>query len=120
MLFMQDAEQGDFRLDNADLRSGRILCRVSDIRPGQRRGYDGRWWEYQANRMIGSLLLPRTLVQTAIAPFLTWTAVTQSPLLVGGRHLAIQNVAEIFQVSTQVAEIRLDEMMPKNLEQFEF
>ena len=29
-------------------------------------GYDGRWWEFQANKVIGVLLLPRQLVNRAL------------------------------------------------------
>ena len=34
------------------------------------RSYDGRWWEFQANRAMGGLLCPRALVHEAIKPFL--------------------------------------------------
>ena len=47
--------EGDVDVDNR-----KILCR-DDI--ASERRYDGRWWEYQANQMIGTLLLPRPLVQ---------------------------------------------------------
>jgi hypothetical protein len=40
----------------------RILCRSEDILVGTQRSYRGRWWEFQANQAIGSLLLPRLLV----------------------------------------------------------
>jgi hypothetical protein len=40
----------------------RILCRSQDILCDTRRSYRGRWWEFQANQAIGSLLLPRLLV----------------------------------------------------------
>jgi hypothetical protein len=40
----------------------RILCRSEDILVETNRSYRGRWWEFQANQAIGSLLLPRPLV----------------------------------------------------------
>jgi hypothetical protein len=40
----------------------RILCRSEDILVETQRSYRGRWWELQANQAIGSLLLPRPLV----------------------------------------------------------
>src|SRR6516162_3273498 len=40
----------------------RILCRSEDILVESQKFYSGRWWEYQANQAIGSLLLPRSLV----------------------------------------------------------
>jgi hypothetical protein len=121
ILFMEDSSQGGFRIDNADTKSRRILCRANDIKPGQGRGYDGRWWEYQANRMIGSLLLPRPLVQQAVEPYLTRAAVTGTPsLLSANREVAVAYVANIFQVSPIVAMIRLGEVYPQNDSQMEF
>lgn len=40
----------------------RILCRSEDILVDTQRSYGGRWWEFQANQAIGSLLLPRLLM----------------------------------------------------------
>src|SRR6202795_2970184 len=40
----------------------RILCRSEDILVETQWSYRGRWWEFQANQAIGSLLLPRLLV----------------------------------------------------------
>jgi hypothetical protein len=46
-----------------------ILCRdMPDATPAAR-GYDGRWWEFQANKAIGGLLLPRPLVEIALEKF---------------------------------------------------
>src|ERR1700746_3135519 len=40
----------------------RILCRSEDILVEKKQSYRGRWWEFQANQAIGSLLLPRPLM----------------------------------------------------------
>ena len=40
----------------------RILCRSEDTLVDTQRSYGGRWWEFQANQAIGSLLLPRLLM----------------------------------------------------------
>jgi hypothetical protein len=54
--------------DGAD-RTPRILCRdVPDAAQVVRR-YDGRWWEFQANKAIGGLLMLRPLVDLAVAEF---------------------------------------------------
>ena len=49
-----------------------ILCRsdvVGDIkRSSSHSGYQGDWWEYQANLMIGALLLPRPLLRKSLTP----------------------------------------------------
>jgi len=49
-----------------------FLCRNSDIVPGAtgQPRYDGQWWEWQANRAIGGLLLPKPLVFKSIETLL--------------------------------------------------
>jgi hypothetical protein len=47
----------------------KILCRDVAGETTANRGYDGRWWEFQANRAIGALLLPRALVEQVLEPF---------------------------------------------------
>jgi hypothetical protein len=121
MLFMQDAGQGAFSVDNADPAKRRILCRARDIVPSQRRGYDGRWWEYQANRMIGSLLLPRPLVITAAEEFVEKRPLTGSMYLSEeGRMRATEQLARLFEVSQACVSIRLDEVFPQANGQAEF
>src|SRR6266480_5985779 len=63
-------DQGLSLFDTDSRDKGKILCRdVQD--EGQRRpGYDGCWWEFQANRAIGGLLMPRKLVEAALASYL--------------------------------------------------
>jgi hypothetical protein len=39
-----------------------ILCRSEDILVDAPRTYTGRWWEFQANQAMGSLLLPSALI----------------------------------------------------------
>ena len=60
--------------DDLDEKKQTILCRtdtVADPPVGTGNpGYDGRWWEFQANKVIGILLLPRKLVCEALDPFL--------------------------------------------------
>jgi hypothetical protein len=55
---------GSLFIDSPDLGENqrRILCRSEDILGESQRSYRGRWWEFQANQAIGSLLLPRLLV----------------------------------------------------------
>jgi hypothetical protein len=50
--------------------------------------YDGRWWEFQANRAIGGLLLPKKLVEMASAKL------TEETGLLGLRSLPIERRAE--------------------------
>ena len=126
-LFIPSLNQGRLNVgetshENLDFKSRRILCRETDIKPvGQKRGYDGRWWEWQANRAIGGLLLPTFLVRKAVMPLLDKAAVTGSPSLPSvKRSEAERLVADTFEVNLVVARIRLDDLFPENKGQIEF
>ena len=47
----------------------RILCREVTDGAASKPRYNGHWSEYQANRAIGGLLMPRTLVERALDEF---------------------------------------------------
>ena len=50
-------------LNGADRKNRRlILCRSEDILVDSQRPYAGKWWEFQANQAMGSLLLPSPLM----------------------------------------------------------
>lgn len=112
----------DTTVGNIDFNKRRILCRESDVRPvSQKRSYDGRWWEWQANRAIGGFLLPRGLVFDAVRSFTQVSAVTRSPSL--PRHSRVNaewELATIFDVNPIVARIRLEELFPAADTQIEF
>ena len=74
------------------------LCR--DVRMIGR-GYNGEWWEWQANRGMGALLLPRSEVIGIAGP---WTAAA----LRDGK--LVQIIARRFQVSTQAVCFRLEQI----------
>jgi hypothetical protein len=74
------------------------LCR--DIDPSGR-GYTGEWWEWQANRGMGALLLPRSEIIAIAGP---WTAAA----LRDGR--LVQNIARRYQVSTTAVCYRLEQI----------
>ncbi len=102
-------------LDEPSVRKDRILCRPDDIKPvGQAKGYDGRWWEYQANRAIGGLLLPKKLVSTAVSAYLRGAG-SEAPFVIarGERESSVRAISEIFDVNPVVARIRLSEMWPE-------
>jgi hypothetical protein len=87
-----------------------ILCRDVSGTPHESR-YDGRWWEYQANRAIGGLLMPRRLVMKAAAPFCEQRGgLDLSGLKEDQRVSAACELAEIFDVNPVVARIRLDDI----------
>ena len=119
VLFMKDGSQMqmDFgsgsQVENLDFHDRRVLCREIDLRPSQEKRYDGRWWEYQANRAIGGFLLPRKLVEVAVIPFLTTTgSLGCQKFARNGLDGAKAEVARIFDVNPVVAHIRLQEMYP--------
>jgi hypothetical protein len=90
-----------------------ILCR--DQTDGtQSKQYRGQWWEYQANRCIGSLLMPRPLALGVVQEFSTVRG--RLNLLVleeTNRRRAVDRLSQVFQVNPVVAEIRLSELFRK-------
>ncbi len=95
--------------------SPKILCRddgsIADNVAGEKPPY--RWYEYQANLAMGSLLLPEPLVAAALAPFLVATGQLGMHLLPAEkRERAMRHISEVFNVNPVVARIRLDAMFP--------
>jgi hypothetical protein len=127
-LFLPALSQGRMNLgepsrENLDFQQRRILCRDTDVREGVggKRPYDGRWWEWQANRAIGGLLLPSELVRLAVKDYLDGSAVTGLQALVElKRAAAVAHVASIFEVNPAVARIRLEEIYPAAAGQMRF
>jgi IrrE N-terminal-like domain len=74
------------------------LCR--DIDPNGR-GYTGEWWEWQANRGMGALLLPRSEVIGIAGP---WTAAALRD------GTLVQIIARRYQVSTRAVCFRLEQI----------
>jgi hypothetical protein len=90
-----------------------ILCRdvQGDEQKSQR--YDGRWWEFQANRAMGGLLCPRPLVQEAMKPFLVPAGLLGVEMLDENRREAsVRALADIFDVNPAVTRIRINELFP--------
>jgi hypothetical protein len=90
-----------------------ILCR--DVQGEDRKGrvYDGRWWEFQANRAIGGLLCPRALVREALKQFFVPVGLLgEETLDENRREDAVRALAQIFDVNPIVAKIRLAEICP--------
>ena len=102
--------------DAFDDRAPKILCRSGGVAgsetPSMRRPRY-QWWEYQANQAMGVLLLPKALVQTALATFLVPQGVLGMPVLPGNRRDgAIRLLADTFDVNPVVARLRLEAMFP--------
>ena len=90
----------------------RVLCKEVPVAPGFKNpGYDGRWWEFQANRTIGPLSLPRLLVQTALEPLHVARGSLGIKVLDPSRYEeAVKNLADLFNVNPIVARIRLQDL----------
>lgn len=90
------------------------MCRDVEGLSARRPGYDGKWWEYQANRAIGALLMPRRLAIVAAEAFCVESGVLGLPVLVEDRReQATRTLAEVFDVNPVVARLRLAEIFPE-------
>ena len=114
ILFHSELFQSHFKKYSEDERT--VLCR--DL-PGtsDRTSYSGCWWEHQANKAIGALLIPFGLLEKTVVPFLEATkkgkSKPQMPCLgPKQRQAATLRLSEIFDVNPVVAKIRLSETFP--------
>lgn len=99
-LFDKDSHSGD-----------QILCRDVQDDDRKSRRYDGRWWEFQANRAMAGLLCPRELVQQALKPLLLPAGLLGVEVLdESKRDASAQALADIFDVNPVVARIRINEI----------
>lgn len=101
-LFDKDSHSGD-----------QILCR--DVQGDEQKAsrYDGRWWEFQANRAMGGLLCPRSLVHEAMNPYLVSAGLLGVEVLdEKRREESVRALADIFDVNPVVARIRVNELFP--------
>lgn len=85
----------------------KILCR-DEQDPQPQRKYTGGWWEFQANRAIGALLMPKELLPIFIEPFLRrFNAPTASHLSTKVQRDVVEAASQIFDVNQMVARIRI-------------
>jgi len=98
--------------DYSDPVGPKVLCRdIPTAGAETSHRYRGQWWEFQANRAIGSLLMPKPLLSIAIAPFLKAQGLGQSLVR---RGEAVETLANTFNVNPVVARIRLDGLYPQD------
>ena len=100
-----------------DVTDSKILCREGSVshtgEEGSSRRYDGRWWEYQANLMIGALLLPAPLVEQALQPMCPQkSSLGLQDLPQDQREEAADLLSNTFDVNPIVARIRVEEIFP--------
>jgi len=104
--------QGDL-FQKADIQQKeKVLCR-GDLEGSSRSGYNGEWWEFQANRAIGSLLLPRALAERALKPFIIDVGKMGFKIFDRMRtEQAARSLGETFDVNPAVARVRIDQIFP--------
>lgn len=102
--------------DEYDPKAPKIMCRDEPASASGRPRYDGKWWEFQANQVIGALLLPRILVEKLLDE-----TVLRSTGNFGLRHLSSQDrgravdaLCRVFNVNAPVAKIRLEQLFPES------
>lgn len=94
-----------------------VLCRDVAGVSAAKRHYSGQWWEYQANRAIGALLMPRKLVNDSVACLVRErTAFGIIVIRERQRESLVRELSETFDVNPVVARIRLDELFPRGEE----
>lgn len=112
-LFCLEFNHSGLFANDPDVSREKILCRDGDG-SRSRSGYDGRWWEVQANKAIGALLLPKDLLLSFIDPFLERKGVFQVAILPENqRDDAIRAAADTFDVNPVVARIRIEKFFKK-------
>ena len=88
-----------------------ILCRSEDILVDAQGSYAGRWWEFQANQAIGSLLLPSLLMNAFLNQSgIKHSSLGRSILTPAQREALVKKAAVIFDVNPIVVRIRLDSL----------
>jgi hypothetical protein len=118
-LFMSGNPQSDLFDQDVNLKQRKILCRDRSVGTGSQ--FDGRWWEYQANRAIGGFLLPRPLIEKALSDLLNSSAITGiKSLPAESIGAAVELLAQVFDVNQVVARYRLSEIYMSDEDQMSF
>jgi len=103
--------------NNDEENRNKILCREEHVNNQDKKSthYDGSWWEYQANMVIGALLLPKKLVLNCIQDYLIPNGTFGIPLLdLTHNDEMIKEISETFDVNPVVARIRIESMFTSN------
>ena len=112
-LFALGLENRSLFPGGADVEPSRILCRDGHLpERAPRRGYDGRWWEVQANMAMAALLLPRALVEMCLTSLLQEGSLGRGTLEAVRREEAVHLLSATFSVNPIMARLRLGEVFP--------
>lgn len=112
-LFVRDSFLRDLFEGSEDVEPSRVLCRETTPVTPSMSGYRGEWWEYQANRMMGALLLPRGLVTSCLDDlFEPRGLLGRHGLPDTAREAARHRISDTFDVNPIVASFRIDHLFP--------
>jgi len=89
----------------------KVLCRGENVGSSQ---YRGEWWELQANKAIGALLMPRPLVDQFVDQYMLTGSLGLKTFDHDRAEEAIRELAAVFDVNPVVARIRLGQLYPNN------
>lgn len=99
--------------DVSDPEKPKVLCR-GEGGAHKAATYSGEWWEFQANRAMGALLMPKRLVEVAAQRFLVVTGSLGLRSFDRSRiEEAARVLAGVFAVNPAVARIRLSTLYPQ-------
>lgn len=115
-LFVLGETTGSLFNDDINHDRTKILCRNEAV-PGAadtvRERYSGKWWEYQANRAMGSLLLPKSLVEKSLVDLIVPKGkFGRYSLPEDRREAAVELLATMFDVNPVVARYRIGDVYP--------
>ena len=89
----------------------KVLCR-DDGGTAQTSAYSGQWWEFQANRAMGALLLPSLLVHSAVNEYMLTSPAGFQHFDHDRLEAAARDLADTFEVNPVVARLRLKQLFP--------
>ena len=119
-LHLEDTRSGRL-FEQESVKEPSVLCRGEAIGSFKSGGYGGRWWEYQANRAMASLLLPRNTLMSHVKHELEkrGTSNMEEVLCAGELETLTRNIMQTFDVSMSVTSYRLQELghLPKSRKQ---
>jgi hypothetical protein len=99
--------------DVSDPAKPKVLCREEASGTSRGPGYDGRWWEFQANTAMGCLLLPKALVDKVLEPYLVSRGILGLRVLdPAKRNQGAREMSDVFEVNPVVAKLRLEKLFP--------
>lgn len=115
-LFCFDFDHSGLFANDPDVSKEKVLCRDA-LNTRRNAGYDGRWWELQANKAIGALLMPHDLLLSFMDSYTDRRGMFQIPVLPESRREeAVRAASDTFDVNPAVARIRIEKYFNRESE----